>query len=673
MNLKRLVCVILLLALTCLSVKAQWDKDVISFRGRKALQEGKFGAAIEQFNMLAQIDTSDYWNYFYRGIAKYNLGDLRGAHNDFNRSVKLNPVFTNGYHYRAITESRFGLYDDALTDLQRALELRPGNEGLYFSRGVTYFLAQRFDEALADFNRYIQKNPKDAPAYLNRGATNLFLKDTTAAINDYDKAIELDRRDAEGYIRRGRIHADRKRYDLAVADMSKAIEIDPQSTIAYFTRGMMYYERYFFNDAMKDFNKILEIDPNNALTLYNRSLLFAQIGNFGSALKDMDKVLEINPDNVLAHYNRATYYINLNRLQDALNEFTRAIEIFPDFAKAYMSRSSVNLMLGRQAASKSDYQIAERKIAAYKAKGSKVRSLFEEDGEFSSLLTLDSDFSKKDFNEELLQNRDVDAHLKPLYCCRLTLEREEHLAFSNDYENFQTQKFLGTIPVSTAISNHKRDEAADMEKVDRKLDEAQLSESEQNFVRGLAEVQSKNFNKAMIYFDLAIKQADDDARKDKMKRFFKGFYLLNRGVLKAEMAEFLSDMGNNVQTLKMDDKGITRARLSDHAGENEGVNYDDAIADMTEALKSIPGLPFAYYDLGNLFCMQSKYVEAIENYDKALKIHPEMADAYFNRGLVLIMVKDKEKGCIDLSRAGELGIKDAYSLIGKYCKTDGKD
>ena len=33
-------------------------------------------------------------------------------------------------------------------------------------------------------------------------------------------------------------------------------------------------------------------------------------------------------------------------------------------------------------------------------------------------------------------------------------------------------------------------------------------------------------------------------------------------------------------------------------------------------------------------------------------------------------IKDKEKGCIDLSRAGELGVADAYSVISKYCKDD---
>ena len=82
---------------------AQYDKDAFFMRGRRALADGKYAQAIENFNVLAQLDTSDYWNFFFRGIAKYNLGDLRGAKRDFDRSVRINPIFTSGYHYRGIS------------------------------------------------------------------------------------------------------------------------------------------------------------------------------------------------------------------------------------------------------------------------------------------------------------------------------------------------------------------------------------------------------------------------------------------------------------------------------------------------------------------------------------------------------------------------------------------
>jgi len=118
----------------------------------------------------------------------------------------------------------------------------------------------------------------------------------------------------------------------------------------------------------------------------------------------------------------------------------------------------------------------------------------------------------------------------------------------------------------------------------------------------------------------------------------------------------------------MDDLGATRARVSDRY--DRQYDYSEAIADMEAAAQILPEIPYIYFNLGNLYCLSSQFLESIESYNRAIDRYPYMGEAYFNRGLVLIYLKDKEKGCIDLSRAGELGIKDAYSVIGKYCEED---
>jgi tetratricopeptide (TPR) repeat protein len=99
-------------------------------------------------------------------------------------------------------------------------------------------------------------------------------------------------------------------------------------------------------------------------------------------------------------------------------------------------------------------------------------------------------------------------------------------------------------------------------------------------------------------------------------------------------------------------------------------DYTDAIDDMKAAAETLKDLPYAYYNLGNLYCLSSEHISSIDNYTKAIERYPYMGDAYFNRGLVLIYLKDKEKGCIDLSRAGELGVQDAYGVIKKYCEDE---
>ena len=641
------------------SVLAQYDKDVFMWRGRQALADGKYAQAIEHFNVLARLDSTDYWSFFFRGIAKYNLGDLRGAQTDFNASVRLNPVFTNGFHYRAITESRFGDYDAAFRDFDRALELRPGQVGIYFSRGVANFLARKFEDAVADFDYYIKKEPKDPSAYLNRGASYLFLSDTTRALEDYNRAIRLDRLEPEGFVRRARVYADQKRYDEAIADLDHAISLDKENTFAYFNRALLYYEVRRYNEAVADLNTVLAYEPGNALTLYNRSLIYAQVGAFEQALEDMDRVININPGNVLAHYNRAALFVEMGRWLDALEDYNKSIELYPDFAKAYLNRSYVENMLGRTRESRADYLTAQQKVQDYRARSGEA-SFADTTRKYSSLLALDADFAKKDFDNELLQHRDIDIRLRPLYKFSLAREKENRsVALSRRYENALIDRFLEAAPTPVTLGNTESSGT-----------EAYLftANAEEYFVKGLQELQRKQFNSALSWFDRAVEAADDDVSRDRYARYYKAFYLMNRGVLKAEMIDFIASLEGNVQTLSMDTDGTTRARVSDRVARS--YDYSEAIADIREALAILPDIPYLYFDLGNLECLSSRFVEALENYDMAIKLYPGMGDAYYNRGLVLIYLKDKEKGCIDLSRAGELGVADSYSVISKYCSDE---
>lgn len=647
---------------------AQYDKDVFYMRGRHALSDGKYSLAIENFNILAQLDTADHWTFFFRGIAKYNLGDLRGAKRDFDRSVNLNPVFTSGYHYRGITESRFGNYDAALADLQHAIELRPGNEGLYFSRGVTYFLSQQFEKAVKDFDWYIRKQPKDPSAFLNRGASYLFLGDTLKAVNDYNKAIHLDRFDPEGYIRRGRLYATQKNYEQAIADMDKAIELDTTNTFAYFNRAIMYYEQEKYREAMNDLNRVLLDEPGNALTLYNRGLINAQLGAYEDALSDLDRVLNINPENVLAYFNRASIFIEMGMYKDALEDYDRAIELYPDFAKAYMNRAYVKNLLGDLKSSKKDYETAQKKVQEYRAKSASDEVSFADTTrKYSTLIALDADFAKKDFDDELLQHRDIDIKLRPLYRFVLTgVKDNTNYALARGFENVLIARFLNALPVGIAVRNSDVALTAEaMNQLETAAWEGSQPSAEQLFMRALHEYTGKHFNSSLSYYGRAV---DEAQAKGTIESLYSAFYHMNRGALRAEMIDFISSIENNVQVLSMDDSGNTRARVKDQVSRQ--YDYSDAIRDMKTAAEIVPDIPYIYYNLGNLYCLSSEHINSIENYSKAIALYPYMGDAYFNRGLVLIYLKDKEKGCIDLSRAGELGVQDAYSVIKKYCEQD---
>ena len=80
------------------------------------------------------------------------------------------------------------------------------------------------------------------------------------------------------------------------------------------------------------------------------------------------------------------------------------------------------------------------------------------------------------------------------------------------------------------------------------------------------------------------------------------------------------------------------------------------------AIKLHPDFVYAYFNRGNLRCALRDYRAAIEDYSEASRRDPEFAEAYFNRGLARLSQGNTSQG-IDLSKAGELGIINAYSII----------
>jgi tetratricopeptide (TPR) repeat protein len=76
-----------------------------------------------------------------------------------------------------------------------------------------------------------------------------------------------------------------------------------------------------------------------------------------------------------------------------------------------------------------------------------------------------------------------------------------------------------------------------------------------------------------------------------------------------------------------------------------------------------PGFVYSYYNRGNIRCAQRDYRAAILDYNEAILRNPEFAEAYFNRGLARLSTGDTNRGIADLSKAGELGIMNAYSII----------
>ena len=96
-------------------------------------------------------------------------------------------------------------------------------------------------------------------------------------------------------------------------------------------------------------------------------------------------------------------------------------------------------------------------------------------------------------------------------------------------------------------------------------------------------------------------------------------------------------------------------------------DYHGAINDYTAAITINENYVEAYFARGKAKQFLLAFEDAINDCTKIIQIKPKSADAYSMRGLLRIEFGDTKNGCLDLSKAGELGDLKAYDLIKEKC------
>jgi tetratricopeptide (TPR) repeat protein len=106
------------------------------------------------------------------------------------------------------------------------------------------------------------------------------------------------------------------------------------------------------------------------------------------------------------------------------------------------------------------------------------------------------------------------------------------------------------------------------------------------------------------------------------------------------------------------DKGIELTTKSD---------LENALIEFNEAVRLDPENADAWYYRGNTHYNLYKVEKALADYDKAIELNPEHVDAYTNRGNARVYNGDIDGGCADWKKAQSLGKKYLEHKL-RFCK-----
>ena len=630
---------------------AQFNTDRLVMIGRSALYYEDYVLSIQYFNQAISQKPWLFEPWFFRGVAKFYLDDYRGAESDCSQAIERNPYVVSAYELRGLCRINQKKYAEAVEDYNRALRYDPENQGLWHNRILCLIQDKNYDMALAQIDTMTTRWSKYARAYSMQAEVYLLQKDTTKAVKSLDKSPELEPYDGSTWAERAIISLARQKWKEGEEYLSKSIHLLPKHPGNYINRAMARYNQNNLRGAMADYDTALDLDPNNFLGHYNRGLLRAQVGDDNRGIEDFDFVLKLEPDNLMALFNRALLLEQTGNLRGAVRDYSKVIEEYPNFWFGLQHRASCYRRLGNTKQAELDEfrilkaQMDKRYGKQPRLSKKQMRKRSDEDLEkYNQLVVADEQEVEHEYKSDYrgrVQNRKAELSFLPMFSLsfhRPVSDVKTEIPYEESVEVFNSRSKSRIIYISNDQAKLSEDRMkqtfAFIDSLSTAIDASKSASSVKPllFLRSIAYSSIQNFENAID--DLGIYLQIDSTSS---------LAYWQRAVCQAKVNEFNASQGTNIE-----------------------LQMANVLGDLSDAIKRAPKNAYLYYNRGTLYALRSDNMRAIDDYTEAIKLERNLAEAYYNRGLVYIRLKKTDEAISDLSKAGELGLYQAYSVIKKY-------
>lgn len=633
----------------------QLNTDRLMSVGRNALYFEDYVLSIQYFNKVIQVKPHLAEPYFYRAVAKIQLEDYTGARRDLDSVIVRNPFMPMAYYARGFIECSQKEWDAAENDIKKALRYSPDNVTYRINLINIYEATERIDSAMIVLDRMIRQSPRWVELRLEKMSLLLQNGDTAAALAVADSAVMAEPRNAAAYGARAVMYLIVNDEDKALEDCNAAIRYGTDNPGVFINRGIINYNRKKLRDAMSDYDTAVEMDGNLVAARFNRALLRCELGDYNNALDDLDKIVKENPDLDEAIYQRGMVNALLGNIDQAIKDYSTIIERHPRFVPAYYSRAE---LYEKKRNSKKAYLDKEKafqlmedhKNGRDKDDDDNVNTgmqVAKDESIIESVAGLFVASQKESATESgvrgMVQNQKIDLTNEPNFIVSYYRSENSQLIAEN-YDPIELQEFTKRffngkelylvtheVPLTGSISDYY---FAEIEGLSRRI-ASQPYVSVLYLVRGMDYAMVQDFENAMEDFTKAMLYGVDE-----------GMVYFMRAMVRYKSWESSRDI---------DDVKLREKMLA-----NE---WEMVLRDMEKASEMMPGAGFVWYNKGNMLAMKGDYNGAVLCYNKAVELEKNLGEAYFNRGLTYMLLKNRDKAMADMSKAGEMGVWRAYRIL----------
>ena len=664
---RRILYIVLGCCMSVMSV-AQLNTDRITAIGRNALYFDDYVLSIQYFNQVIKLKPYLSEPYLLRAIAKIQLGDYTGAEQDCHAAINRNPFQPGAYYTRGFIYRQTDQLEKAERDFSEALIFAPENRTYIAMRADVLAELEQYDLALQDINHLLHRDPHSAALHFEKGSICLRSNDTICALNAFAQATEYDSQNPANWSALGLVQLMQDNQDDALMSLSKSIEFGSKWAGDYINRGIIYYRKHNYRSALADYDKAVSLSPRDAQCYYNRGVLRQELGDYNRALEDFTQAIHFAPERIELYYQRGMVQLQLRQWQEALNDFNTIMARYPYFLPAYYLAAQAETSLGhgkeatllRQQA----YHLEQKKdsiqsLQTHMQLADNQPQQRDRRKEFSTLAAQNQESNEEENKYEsdtrgAVQKRFADVVNEPnIFLSYYASNTNANALRQTNYSHATVDAYNRALrlPAPLRFTTQEINLTADM--VNQHF--AQISDlSHQiDLLEQMAQPGSTNNDLLCASyiaraFEFALVQDYSSALDD-----------VTRAILMDSKMYFAYFCRANWRFKWLEYKRAI--------GEpTDKADFELMMRDYDYVINHLPDFSFAYYNKANMLCIQQDFKAAISYYTQAIAADGDFAEAYFNRGLTYIYIGENDKGIADLSKAGELGVYQAYNLISRF-------
>lgn len=458
----------------------------------------------------------------------------------------------------------------------RVIESPVAEDGAKFTALMTRGMMDQFDweaQALSDFTAAVALQPDSAAAHYWRG---VMLTRVSSSKEDPLDAFD------------------------------KAVALDPEFVDAHLARAGSLAGKGQPDAALQSYNRAIELAPRNALPLLARARFFAGSGNNEAAIADLDKAIALEPDNIGALTGRGEIFLEMGKDDLALADFEKAVAVAAETGRfdggAEKNKAILLYRRARVFHDRGDFEQAVRDYSAVMAIMDYGDALVRRGESYYAL---------KKYKEALA---DFDTSIANTQRRREQLKRESS---SGGRGATRAQQLLARLSPSTEAVEGRKKALCQLEggKDCDATDDAKERDAEANALlkQLVATCTGRDSAKAVVGCSQIIDSTTIKlTKKDRAFVFHRrGLAHLNQNKLRPAFLDFSAALdGSGNPQLVLIDRGRTFIRAR---------QYDEAIKDLTTALKLNPESGTAYYYRATAYAGADQIDRTVEDFNKALR------------------------------------------------------